>query len=324
MRFGLYNVTLFVILITLPGFLFHNICNEVNNSRHNFSLVVMAHHKTGSMFIWSYFRNLRDHIGSNWFSENSLAQTPTDAVGAFASCEHHPKILAPHRPGSTGLFSVPCSRNTSDKHVKKKHVTLHDKKTLKVDSEDEKNLNLDFIDSTGSWIIYHTRNPISLLVSAYYSFGWTHIPPPAHDIEEWNAFHCQRKFIRSMSLDEFVMNQFINATQGLHKIYEELVILRKEHKLLVLTYETMMTHFTSWHQNIIQFLNIDNDTAVMKIERKFQEEVNRVNEGKGSTIVSEPGHVRSGIVDDYKVLLKPSTLQNVSHLLELYHKIVSV
>ena len=81
------------ILLHLPGYSSLSVCNELINPKYNFSLVVIAYDKTGSMFIWAYFQRIVVHTGSSWSTQNSLPMSnKIDITFDFQNCNYLPKI----------------------------------------------------------------------------------------------------------------------------------------------------------------------------------------------------------------------------------------
>lgn len=51
--------------------------------------------------------------------------------------------------------------------------------------------------ASGATRIFHLRNPVDVLISQYYSFGWTHPAPPTA------GFSARREAIRRQTIDEY-------------------------------------------------------------------------------------------------------------------------
>ena len=208
-----------------------------------------------------------------------------------------PKIYAPYRPENPKFTSANC------KYTRYIHI------------KDEISFVRNFTEK--SWIMIHVRDPVARMVSSYYSLGWTHKAPQKNS-KEYNAFICNRNYIQSLSLDEYVIKNHDHEVENLERLIYLLNMLKLSgRKYLLSTYETMMANFTYWHQNVVNFIGLVNDTRLVTLYNDMHSEVIRVNSGKGSYIVHKD-HVRSGKMYDYLQLLKPSTLVVVEKVLEVY------
>ena len=56
--------------------------------------------------------------------------------------------------------------------------------------------------------IIHFRNPLDIMISQYYSFGYTHgVPDPNSNKEKYDFFMKRRKIIQSQTIDEYCLSQ---------------------------------------------------------------------------------------------------------------------
>ena len=82
-----------------------------------------------------------------------------------------------------------------------------------------------------------------MLVSEYFSFGWSHLAEGA----EGNKLVGRRQEIQKMSIDDYVLNQPEFSNWPLEQKFQPLVErdLCPDSELLV-KYETMVTRFPTW------------------------------------------------------------------------------
>ena len=96
--------------------------------------------------------------------------------------------------------------------------------------------------------IFHVRDPRDMLVSEYFSFGWSH-PTGGGRLDN------RRKEIQDMSVDDYVIEQPSFSSWPLEKKFAPLMDRDLDsHHQIVVKYETMVTRFPEWAAKVIRSL----------------------------------------------------------------------
>ena len=115
------------------------------------------------------------------------------------------------------------------------------------------------------------RDPREVLVSAYFSFGYTHASPIVKSKRE--EFLAWRNTIVSQTVDEYVL-----ATKDVwrEKYTYYCQKLLRQPNVLFMKYEDMVSDFDNWLNTIIEFLKIDPDRKKLNkiINKAKQKQVN--------------------------------------------------
>lgn len=93
--------------------------------------------------------------------------------------------------------------------------------------------------------IIHSRNPLDLLISQYYSFGFTHPGPRPQSISS--------KTIDEYCTDLEVVDQI---NENYHKLVNWINKYGDKPNVFISNYDDMYYHFETWITNIIQFLKL--------------------------------------------------------------------
>jgi hypothetical protein len=152
-------------------------------------------------------------------------------------------------------------------------------------------INVDFI-SSKSCIIF-TRDPRDILVSEFYSFGYTH---PLNPVKEKRIWQLElRKKIQNQSIDDYA----IENCDHLKKSFEILIKIQKNARNTTnLRYEDMINNFLKFSDKLNAVLEFDND-----IYSEFYE-LTRPLEN-----INKNSHKRSGNPGDYQKEFKEETIQ---------------
>jgi len=133
------------------------------------------------------------------------------------------------------------------------------------------------------------RNPIDILISQYYSFGYTHPIPPVKERKE--VFLRRRSRIQKLSLEEYVLS---DDREEIKRIYNDYFSL-KEHQLL--TYEFFRSSRYSFCQALNEFLGVTvSAQELLKVLR---------NVDIRTKLFLKKTHLRSGDNDQAKSKLSP-------------------
>jgi hypothetical protein len=158
--------------------------------------------------------------------------------------------------------------------------------------------SLDFVkDKTA---IFFIRDPRDILVSAYYSFGYSH-PLSKVDairkIEEHN-----RSLITSMKLDEYAISFAHKQVKDFETIYQ---MTQNCKNCTILRYEDMINNFSAFDRQLRQFINIESKI----IEKIYSQSRPRRQEDPRS-------HRRSGQVGGFRQKLTQPTVEALNLVLE--------
>ena len=146
--------------------------------------------------------------------------------------------------------------------------------------------------------IFHVRDPRDMLVSEYFSFGWSH-PTTA---SEGAGLSKRRKEIQQMSIDDYVVNQPKFSNRPLDKKFRPLVTRKLEpNSEILVKYETMVTRFPAWVAKVIQPFGFRIPRfAAAKLAWRYRNEFKP--SGKGT-------HKRTITPGDFRNQLQPRTIQ---------------
>ena len=216
-------------------------------------IAVHALHKSGTMFLYQFFKRLAAQHQYSFYSANN--QPPNELVvlphdSKFCCCPLRAFEIDPAWSELSNLFRI-----------------------------------------------YHVRDPRDMLVSEYFSFGWSHLAEGA----EGNKLVGRRQEIQKMSIDDYVLNQPEFSNWPLEQKFYPLVErdLCPDSELLV-KYETMVTGFPVWVAKVIRpfggrFPRIAAARLAWKYRNEFQPS------GKGT-------HKRAITPGDFRKQLRPDTI----------------
>jgi len=144
------------------------------------------------------------------------------------------------------------------------------------------------------------RDPRDILVSSYFSFGFTHGLSNVPSIAAREV--ATKSKIQSMSIDEYA----IQEVGQMKRNFEKLVSISKRAEVFtILRYEDMVKNWDEFSRDYKQVLDIS-DTDLQKIHRKSRP---RVRESAGS-------HKRSGKVEGFRSKLRPETIESINTVIE--------
>ncbi len=141
--------------------------------------------------------------------------------------------------------------------------------------------------------IYWVRDPRDILVSMYFSFGFTH---GLSINEEFRNYQLkERNRISQQSLDEFIIDE---APKIRKKFLRMLELMNSDPNYILLKYEDMINNFENFYSKLTEFIPLDEN---IKTEI-FNNTRPRIQEDNTQ-------HQRSGAVSGYKDKLKPETVK---------------
>ena len=144
--------------------------------------------------------------------------------------------------------------------------------------------------------IFFIRDPRDILVSGYYSFGFTHGLNPVKDIR--SAQIKLRNEIQSLSIDEYVLKF---ADEQYRYFNTLLTIADKCEKKIILKYEDMIENFESFINDLKTIVSL-NDKVIHNIFKK----------SRPKKSVDNASHRRSGETKRYIKELKPETIRSLN------------
>mmetsp|Transcript_34552 Transcript_34552/g.35221 ORF Transcript_34552/g.35221 Transcript_34552/m.35221 type:complete len:293 (-) Transcript_34552:6-884(-) len=207
---------IFLILILL---LFKFIKCSPHYKSKNFSLVVIAPHKSASMLLYSYFKRLSWAIHAKLFSvhnDQSLILTEDEVMEKFLP-ESPPKIFVPIR------------------------TFLNETLWTKIIAANENNF------------IFHYRDPLDVAISEYYSFGYTHHLPPKNS-SLYNSILNERKHIRETTREEYIKskrNQRLEFYRNVAKLISNVGC-----RIKVLYYDQIVNNKSQWNHETAKYLSL--------------------------------------------------------------------
>lgn len=147
--------------------------------------------------------------------------------------------------------------------------------------------------------IFFVRDPRDILVSSYYSFGFTHGLSRVDELRELQE--AERKIIRNQTLDEYVL-QSVNRQIDLFNILHNMSTACE--RSLILRYEDMIDDFDTFTGQLMKYISLRDD-VVREIYQK-----SRPNQREDMN-----SHRRSGQVQGFRCNLKEETIEALNRKL---------
>ncbi len=158
--------------------------------------------------------------------------------------------------------------------------------------------------------IYQLRDPRDILVSQYYSFGWSHSDKEFYEIE-----FEKREQIRNVSVDEYLLDKTGDVTR-LEKQLRSFKKCPPRETDCVVRYEQMVTDFRGWLSAVVKPFEFgrfgfkSEGMIIAKYAFRYRNEFRPGN---------NPGaHKRSVKPGDHVRQLKPETIRQVNRRLAPY------
>ena len=156
--------------------------------------------------------------------------------------------------------------------------------------------------------IIHLRNPLDILISTYYSFGWTHSIPCESDphLEE---FMKRREKIQSQTIDQYCLENVDEINNKYNNMLDWLEKYKDRDNVFISHYDDMFYNFPNWLRKIFDFLSLKtyNETLSM-FEKQFE---NSNTEHVKTDLNTLHNHRRSGLSKQWLVELKETTIDLV-------------
>lgn len=154
----------------------------------------------------------------------------------------------------------------------------------------------------GKKVVFFIRDPRDILVSMYYSFGFTHPFSRNPDIKEYQL--KRRKRIQAQTIDEYVEETAPHLKEKFDRIASMMKDIPRQDCIL-LKYEDMINNFDSFYPALNNFIELNPGIK----EKIFEQTRPRQVEHKAE-------HKRKGATGDYKLKLKKETISKINKILE--------
>lgn len=146
--------------------------------------------------------------------------------------------------------------------------------------------------------VYFTRDPRDILVSSYYSFGFTHGISNVEDMKHYEIE--KRENIRKQSLDEYVLNEAPVLRDKLLKMHN---LIHGNTDCIHLKYEEMIQEFDKFFEKFIEYVPVNES-----IYDVFYKNT-RPARDSGRDL-----HKRDGSIQGYQYKLRNSTVDELNFI----------
>jgi hypothetical protein len=151
-------------------------------------------------------------------------------------------------------------------------------------------------------VVLMIRDPRDILVSEYYSYGYSHAVPLKRG-NKYDKFMKMRRMARQLTVDEYV----IGESDRLYNTYQRYIrLLVNRYPLVYVTkYEDMTSDFGVWLGNLLDHCELKVSSGLL---RSFFEESKKLQPKKEDVYQ----HNRKGMPGDYREKLKQETIDNLN------------
>lgn len=149
-------------------------------------------------------------------------------------------------------------------------------------------------------IIFMIRDPRDILVSKYYSDGFSHGLSPSWEIRQRQL--NRREKVKNMTVDEYVLELAQNIKWGFDKMHE---LYQSCPKNKILKYEDMIYRWNLFAEDF---------TEVVSVKKKILTQI--YNKSRPSKSDNKWSHLRSGIARDFERKLKKDTVRYLNEYLK--------
>ena len=149
-------------------------------------------------------------------------------------------------------------------------------------------------------VILFIRDPRDVLVSQYYSFGFSH--PLSKSGKIRNQQLAFRESVQQQTVDEYVTERAFVTARHFDDVYRLSQICKRN---VVLRYEDMIHDFSAFSRSLQQYIKVSQTilNAIYKHSRPKDKE-------------DKSSHRRSGKVGGYRDKLQPETVETLNRQLE--------
>jgi len=190
---------------------------------------------------------------------------------------------------------------------------------------DHENIGFKWNKKNKDKYLFVIRHPISRLISAYYSFGWTHgtkaswIKDPKKRKKREKKMLEKRKKIQSLTLKEYIINSLAKKNTGfgnksqriINKFIEKCVTSPKPNNTLILPYELFISRPVDFFNEAFRFLELPIDGQY--ILKEYKDEITPVSDSTEK--IKKEGlktHRRSSDIHEWKNKINIEDLLNTT------------
>jgi hypothetical protein len=164
--------------------------------------------------------------------------------------------------------------------------------------------------------IVHARNPLDILISQYYSYGYTH-PEPSEENEK-KIFLKNRQKIQTQTVEEYVTAKETISDLKIkyEKLHDWLKVHESKANILLSRYEDMFYHYEKWNKTICTFLKLNRDVE-LKLFQKFYKQFKHKPHDNADVIAGTiKPHRRCGHSNQYISELSERAIKNLKEHFE--------
>lgn len=209
-------------------------------------------------------------------------------------------INAPHKCGSSVLRKITSYTTNVNIQPDKDFIIQTDRGEAKLHFSRKLDLNQKFTEEDR--FVFIPRNPISICISAYYSFGYTH-RKPGH-LSDAQFIH-KRDEIQKNGLKRYVDNNIKRKCISIQNILDFAC-----NKKAIIPYELMVSNFSDFLKNYLAA--IDMSSSYQSAHSRWNSEFNPIAD---QSDLIESGtlkpHKRTTDIYEWKQKLSQSQLQNI-------------
>ena len=171
-----------------------------------------------------------------------------------------------------------------------------------------------------SRVVVHYRDPRDVIVSSYYSFGYSHVAPPVTS-PNYEGFMNMKKHVQSFTLDKYVMKNRYHIKDQMEVVSSYLSDLPvSKNRIYVSLYDKMMNNFSDWSNDLCRFVQLPSEMCPKIYDKAKHHAVSAREKPLDVTHMefktqeaSENAHVRDGKSGQY-LSLQPETLKHLDDL----------
>jgi hypothetical protein len=234
------------------------------------------------MFLFEYFKDVAEYSGVKFYSDN------LNNLGDFNTRDTNETfILSPYRVTPSDF-----------------HGPITKAKQL---------LTNNLSDTV---YIVHVRNPIDILVSEYYSFGFM------HKVSEKNKVGLEeiRKYVKDHTIDEYCIKRARDTSLKYGELYKLIEKNIDNPNYVFSSYSEMKNDYKAWNKKIASIMNLD-QSQKRHLYSKYKEQFLLKPLDNTDVITHKVNrHIRDGSVKQYLEQLTPDT---VNTLKQMFSAIIS-
>jgi hypothetical protein len=244
----------------------------------NKAIFVHGAHRAGTTFMRKFFHTVSTLAGVEFYSYNGHGQRPDNNATKIVKDIDHSFCYCPLRWFHFGDVEEVEIWNGWETEPKVKEGFTH-------------------IPDDRIFHIVQLRDMRDILVSKYYSFGFSHMLP---DVGREDAI-AERDRIQSLTVDEFVLQHF-DSIGFLDKMNRIQSIDYLDLNFIVVKYEDMVLNFEKWLEKVLPVFELeDEDACRRQLVETYKSEFEPFEEDPTK-------HKRKMTPGDYKEKLKPETI----------------